>query len=189
MDPTRIYVNSRDRFNEGSVPVHEKGAVIADLKGTLASLTLGDIGLHERNGEDGPGDQLFSMVLTKEEAYPGTNLTSAPDRALLRAGHAMEATHLEAEGCRITPLSLWERLVDRGRFFMEKILSDDAASILDRIQAQMAFIDRPVRVDDHTGKSYNARITGLSKTGGLMLETGNESRTIWSGSIAPLTDH
>jgi len=116
----------------------------------------------------------------------GLNLLSAPDAEALRADHAAEATHLAAAGYAARPLSLWERIVDRGRIFMEEILSADVPSAIGRIQAQMAFIGRTVLVDDHAGGIYPATLAGLSPAGELVLEIENETRTIRSGSIAPL---
>jgi BirA family biotin operon repressor/biotin-[acetyl-CoA-carboxylase] ligase len=115
----------------------------------------------------------------------GLNLVSAPDTASLRAAHAVPATHLAAAGHRATPLSLWEQLVDRGSFFLEEVLGDDVPSAIGRIQSQMAFIDQPVRVDDHGGDIYSAKLLGLSEDGGLILDVENEKRIIRSGSIAP----
>jgi BirA family biotin operon repressor/biotin-[acetyl-CoA-carboxylase] ligase len=116
----------------------------------------------------------------------GLNLVSAPDTASLRIAHAVPATHLGAAGHRATPLPLWERLVDRGRFFMDTVLNDDMSSAIRRIQAEMAFIHQTVRVDDHTGGIYNATLLGLSEDGGLLLGAGSETKTIRSGSISPL---
>ena len=116
----------------------------------------------------------------------GLNLLSAPDASLLRAGHAVPATHLEAAGHRATPLPLWERLVDRGGFFMGELLATDVPTAIGRIQTQMEFVDQTIRVDDHSGRIYSATLLGLSKDGGLMLGVENETRTIRSGSITPL---
>jgi BirA family biotin operon repressor/biotin-[acetyl-CoA-carboxylase] ligase len=116
----------------------------------------------------------------------GLNLASAPDPASLRADHAIPATHLEAAGHQTAPLSLWERLVDRGGYFMEQVLGDDVPSVIARIQAQMSFVHQTVRVDDHSGGTYHATLMGLSEDGGLVLGVGNETRTIRSGSISPL---
>ena len=116
----------------------------------------------------------------------GLNLVSAPDPASLRAAHAVPATHLEAAGHRTTPLSLWERLVDRIGFFMRALYGAGVPTAIGRIQAQMEFVDQAVRVDDHAGRIYSAVLLGLSEDGGLMLKVENETRTIRSGSITPL---
>lgn len=117
----------------------------------------------------------------------GLNLVSAPPPEMLRAAHAAEATCLKDMGYPAAPLSLWERLVDRGRVFMDDMLGADPASAIERIEAQMAFLGREVRVDDHTGRPvYRATLMGLSQDGGLMLRADNKTETIRSGSIAPL---
>lgn len=119
----------------------------------------------------------------------GLNLTSAPPPSSLRAAHATAATCLEDMGHSARPLSLWEQLVDRGRVFMDEMLGLNAAAAIKLIQAQMTFMGREVRVDDHTGRAaYRATLTGLSPDGGLVLRTGDRTRTIRSGSITPLTD-
>jgi BirA family biotin operon repressor/biotin-[acetyl-CoA-carboxylase] ligase len=134
------------------------------------------------------GGILIQNRLGVSVAGVGLNLLSSPDPGSLRAAHAVPATHFAAAGHRATPLSLWERLVDRGSFFMEEVLGTDVSSAIRRIQAQMAFIHQTVRVDDHSGEIYNATLLGLSEDGGLVLGVDSETRTIRSGSISPLPD-
>jgi len=119
----------------------------------------------------------------------GINLVSAPPPASLRAGHAMAATCLEDTGHSALPLSLWERLVDRGRVIMDEMLGLNTEAAIKQVQAQMAFIGQEVRVDDHTGRAaFRATLTGLSQDGGLILRTSSRIQTIRSGSITPLSD-
>jgi BirA family biotin operon repressor/biotin-[acetyl-CoA-carboxylase] ligase len=118
----------------------------------------------------------------------GLNLLSAPEAAMMRSPHAIPATHLSAAGHWTTPLSLWEDLVDQGTVFTREVLDTDIATGISRIQAHMAFLHQTVRVDDHSGGVYHATPTGLGADGGLVLEIGNETKSIRSGSISPLQD-
>lgn len=118
----------------------------------------------------------------------GLNLVSAPPGESLRAAHAAAATHLGNAAPPFAPLSLWERLVYRGHELMDAVLGSDVPTAVARIQAEMTFLGREVRVDDHTGRpAYRATLTGLSPDGGLVLRTGSRIQTIRSGSITPLS--
>jgi predicted AlkP superfamily phosphohydrolase/phosphomutase len=93
MDPSRIYLNSRDRFENGVITAGERDAIKARLKSELEALTLGDIGITTPDVTDLPEDKLFSKVFAQEEIYSGECFDSAPDIVLIpRPGYDLKAT-------------------------------------------------------------------------------------------------
>ncbi|MCA1959928.1 MAG: alkaline phosphatase family protein [Desulfomonile sp.] len=91
MDANRVYLNTRDRFRGGAVSRTEKIEVLRRLQQELRDLTLGDAGITDPDGVDGPGDLLFDHVLSREEIYEGDCLHLAPDLILLpRRGYDLK---------------------------------------------------------------------------------------------------
>jgi len=91
MDANRVYLNSRDRFREGAVSQAEKIEVRTRLQRELRDLTLGDAGVTDPEGIDGPGDRLFDEVYTRELIYDGDCLHLAPDLVLVpRRGYDLK---------------------------------------------------------------------------------------------------
>jgi BirA family transcriptional regulator, biotin operon repressor / biotin---[acetyl-CoA-carboxylase] ligase len=116
----------------------------------------------------------------------GLNLISAPSPEQLRPGHVMAATRLSESGRCFMPLALWQRILDRGRFFIEDALRSGTRPFIERISAHMAFLNETIMVDTHMDTPYSASCLGLSENGGLEVHIGNETKTIHSGSIYPL---
>jgi len=91
LDPTRIYVNSGHRFENGRLTALSAEEVRARLKSDLESLHVSDLGIRESDPtlEQGP---LFQRVLLQEEVYPGTCLHTAPDLIVVpRRGYDVKA--------------------------------------------------------------------------------------------------
>ncbi len=78
LDPTRVYVNSKARFRNGTLDSVSAVEVKGRLKADLARLTLGDIGIQ---GLDActASEPIFERVLMREELYSGHCIQAAPD--------------------------------------------------------------------------------------------------------------
>jgi predicted AlkP superfamily phosphohydrolase/phosphomutase len=92
LDPTRIYINSRDRFRNGALSANAAQDVRAKLCEDLKRLRLSDVGI--RDTADAQDDtHLFSDVLFKEEIYQGDCLDIAPDLVVVpRRGYDVKAS-------------------------------------------------------------------------------------------------
>jgi predicted AlkP superfamily phosphohydrolase/phosphomutase len=91
MDPTRIYLHSRDRFRTGQLNQREKEELRQKLKHEMERIRLRDVGI--RDAADGdPDEPLFDGVKFKEELYSGEAMESAPDLVLIpRRGYDVKA--------------------------------------------------------------------------------------------------
>lgn len=83
MDPTRIYLNTRDRFKRGLLLHREAIEVREKLKSDLENLRLRDVGIGGRNGEGDADRKLFKAILTREELYGEDCIESAPDLVII----------------------------------------------------------------------------------------------------------
>lgn len=93
MDPTRIYLNCRDRFESGRLSADERQGVALKLQSELKSVRLSDAGIACSASEDRPDDFLFSSVLLKDEIYHGDSLPVAPDLVVIpKKGFDVKAT-------------------------------------------------------------------------------------------------
>jgi len=79
MDPSRIYVHTRERFRSGVVEPRQVEAVRTLLRAELQNLTGSDIGIVAPGDGLSPSDKIFAKVMVKEEAYRGPLLYMAPD--------------------------------------------------------------------------------------------------------------
>ena len=92
MDPTRIYLNCRDRFHQGTLGPCEAQELRGKLRNELSALRFGDVGLDARFGQTDLNEPLFSEVLVKEEVYEGDLLHLAPDLLVIpRPGFDIKA--------------------------------------------------------------------------------------------------
>jgi predicted AlkP superfamily phosphohydrolase/phosphomutase len=92
MDPTRIYINSKERFPQGAVAPGEVPIVREKLRNELKLLRLADLGITDPSGTDRGDDTVFSDVLAKEEVYTGALLSVAPDLIVIpRRGYDPKA--------------------------------------------------------------------------------------------------
>jgi predicted AlkP superfamily phosphohydrolase/phosphomutase len=83
LDPSRIYLNRRDRFKHGALSPEAADAFRETLKGQLAEIRLGDLGINGLLGEIEPHEHLFSHVMARDEVYRGDLLSMAPDLVLI----------------------------------------------------------------------------------------------------------
>lgn len=79
MDPTRIYMNRRDRFRNGILGASEADELKARLQSRLEGLRLADAGIRESDGLGSTDDLLFEAVHRGEDMYHGKCLDLAPD--------------------------------------------------------------------------------------------------------------
>lgn len=92
MDPTRIYLNSKDRFQAGVIGPGEAREIRGKLKGELERLRLSDVGISDVEASDGLNDSLFAAVLCKEDLYTGDCFHLAPDLVIIpRPGYDPKA--------------------------------------------------------------------------------------------------
>lgn len=104
MDPTRIYINSRERFVQGSVGPSEAVAVRERLRKELLDVRLADLGITDPWGSDRDDDPVFTEVPAKEEVYTGSLLALAPDLIVIpRRGYDPKAS-LNAAAPTITDI-------------------------------------------------------------------------------------
>ena len=92
LDPTRLYINSRENFEKGSLSGHAAADVRTKLREDLKRMRLSDIGI--RDCADAEADEpLFADVLCKEEIYQGDCLDIAPDLVVVpRRGYDVKAS-------------------------------------------------------------------------------------------------
>jgi len=83
MDPTRIYLNSRQRFRRGVLSHSEAAEVRSKLKHDLEGMRLRDVGILETGDGESRDDSLFAEVKLKEEIYDGDLLPLAPDLVII----------------------------------------------------------------------------------------------------------
>lgn len=83
LDPSRIYINSRERFPNGGISGAEAAVLRAELQSRLAALTAFDIGFFQTNGAEEDGERIFSHVMVKEQVYQGPQTRFAPDLLLI----------------------------------------------------------------------------------------------------------
>ena len=88
MDPSRIYLNSKERFSHGALNSKEAEMIRISLKKELESLRLIDIGFLNPQGSDRPEDRVFTRVLLKEDIFDGKCIAWAPDLVVIpRSGY------------------------------------------------------------------------------------------------------
>jgi predicted AlkP superfamily phosphohydrolase/phosphomutase len=92
LDPSRIYLNSRDRFHNGALSASAALEIRMKLRDDLKKLRLAEIGI--RDNIDTEGDEkLFDDVLFREEIYKGDCLNMAPDMMVIpRRGYDIKAS-------------------------------------------------------------------------------------------------
>lgn len=117
----------------------------------------------------------------------GLNLNAAPGADDLREGFAVPTGTLSGEGRVLSPLTIWTALVNAARKGYTE-LSDvvDPSRFLPLVTDRLAWMGRRVRVLDGGEAAYEARIAGLDRRGGLLLDRGGRMEVLTSGSVAPL---
>jgi len=92
LDPSRIYINSRERFQNGAVSGVEAAGLRAELQSKLSALTASDIGFFQKNNANGGDERIFLQVMVKEQVYQGPLTRFAPDLVLIpNSGYDLKA--------------------------------------------------------------------------------------------------
>lgn len=93
MDPTRIYLNTLDRFGNFLMPQSRAQETVARLKQDLQKLTISDVGLTGPEWSGRMNNKLFLEVRQRDEAYSGRHLNLAPDLVVIpNRGFDVKAT-------------------------------------------------------------------------------------------------
>jgi len=92
LDPTRIYLNSGDRFKNGALSASATLDVRTRLRDDLKRLRMADVGILDR--ADAQADEpLFADVLFREEIYQGECMDIAPDLVVVpKRGYDVKAS-------------------------------------------------------------------------------------------------
>ncbi len=115
----------------------------------------------------------------------GLNLSSAPHRSGLRDRTAVSAAVLPLPGAGV--LGTWLTLVKRAENEYSKMLKSIALPDFLRLaEERLAWKDKRVLVFEGGDVSYQARIIGLDRKGGLVLNRNGREHILNSGSIMPL---
>ncbi|MFO7839684.1 MAG: biotin--[acetyl-CoA-carboxylase] ligase [Desulfosalsimonadaceae bacterium] len=118
----------------------------------------------------------------------GLNLAVHPADYMLREDFSLPATSFCHEGIQTAPLSLWTDFAAFGRQKFYRILNCfTPAQWAEVFQNRLAWLGERVLVQTGSGKPYHATIRGLAADGALMLQCGGETRSIYSGSIVPVS--
>lgn len=116
----------------------------------------------------------------------GLNLASAPGEKELTDAFAVPAASLRDCGLEITPLEFWYRLSDTGRSRFYQILEAfTPESFVDLVHGRLAWKGRRVTVRKSEQEAFPAQIRGLSRDGGLIVETNGRTEVLYTGSILP----
>lgn len=92
MDPTRIYLHSRDRFRTGFLNQSETDELRHRIKHEIEGLRLADVGIRASEGTD-PDEPLFAGVKLREEIYSGEAAAMGPDLVVVpRRGYDVKAS-------------------------------------------------------------------------------------------------
>ncbi|MBC2714782.1 MAG: biotin--[acetyl-CoA-carboxylase] ligase [Desulfobacteraceae bacterium] len=138
------------------------------------------------------GDRKFGGILVERRDHhilvgTGININYSPEDRLLRDEFAVPATHLAAQGCEMSPLSLWMMLVEKGKSLFEKLVQTSTpAEFIKMIDTQMAWVGKKVLIRQMNADIFEAIILGLAKDGGLRIKKENIEEVMYSGSVIPL---
>ena len=118
----------------------------------------------------------------------GLNLARAPKEKTLREPWSTPAACLAQAGIKQGPLGLLAHLVKYGiACYDSKVVSGTPKDFLLALEQKLAWIGRKVLVRD-APKEYEARVLGLSKDGGLMLQRPGGREVLYSGGVSLLPD-
>jgi predicted AlkP superfamily phosphohydrolase/phosphomutase len=93
LDPTRIYINRKERFRHGLLGVTGAEEFKGRIKHQLENLRLKDIGIGPFEGLGDLDEHVFETVLTNEEVYSGENAHLGPDLVVVpRRGFDVKAS-------------------------------------------------------------------------------------------------
>lgn len=117
----------------------------------------------------------------------GLNLVSCPDDSEMRKNHAAKAGILHLPNGPKSPLEVWKCLVNRGKNIYTALIDAFSPSEFISLAAErLAWVGRLVLVREGGDQVYQARITGLSTDGGLVLDRNGEKIILYSGALLPV---
>lgn len=117
----------------------------------------------------------------------GLNLVSCPSDDMMREDCSVPAGILQIPGAALSALTLWQTLVNRGKGVYEVLLDKlKPSQFLSSAANRLAWLGQRVRVRDGGRDEYHAVVTGISPTGGLVLEHEGKEIILCSGSIFPI---
>ncbi|MDQ7784563.1 MAG: alkaline phosphatase family protein [Desulfomonilaceae bacterium] len=92
MEPTRVYLNCRDRFRNGSLSASEAIEFRGKLRSELAAIGFEDVGIFDPPEGSDSNERVFGDVLVKEDVYEGELLPQAPDLVVIpKPGYDVKA--------------------------------------------------------------------------------------------------
>jgi BirA family transcriptional regulator, biotin operon repressor / biotin---[acetyl-CoA-carboxylase] ligase len=117
----------------------------------------------------------------------GINITFSPEAVLLRDDFAVPATNLSDEGADTAPLSLWMKIVEKGRCYLNQLTTSvTPAEFIKALTPYLALVGQKVLVKTIQQKPLAAVIAGISDQGGLILRIADKDMVIYTGSIIPI---
>ena len=117
----------------------------------------------------------------------GLNLAGFPSEKEMREDHSVPAAKMAIPYLSGGPLTLLEHLVNRGESVYEIMLDEiPPTRFIAMVESRLAWMGRPIRVLEGNEMPYEAIVTGLSPSGGLVVLREGDERVLHSGSISPL---
>lgn len=117
----------------------------------------------------------------------GLNLAESPSDEMMREDYSVSAGKLKIPNHAGGPLSLLELLVNRGKNVYAILLDELVPSqFVLSVTKRLAWLGQNILVREGGQSSYEAKIIGLSPTGGLVLHRNGKETVLCSGSIFPL---
>jgi len=114
----------------------------------------------------------------------GINVNYSPEDILLRNDFVVSATNLRHEGVEVLPLSLWMKIVEKGRRYFNQLTSSISPDeFINSLTPYIAWIGRKVLVKTIQQQPFEAIIKGISSQGGLILQVNGKDIVIYAGSI------
>ena len=117
----------------------------------------------------------------------GLNLVGCPPDEKMREDHSVPAGKLAIPSWAGGPLALLELLVNRGKSVYEVMLDEiPPTQFIAMVESRLAWMGRTIRVREGSEAPYEAVVSGLSLSGGLVVARGRVETVLHSGSIFPL---
>jgi len=107
----------------------------------------------------------------------GINVNYSPEDSKLRSEFAVPATNLLIQGHEMAPLSLWMKLVEKGKSLFEQLIQTLTPSeFIKMIDMQMAWVGKKVLIRQINADVFDAVILGLADDGGLRIKKRKHNR-------------
>jgi len=117
----------------------------------------------------------------------GLNLAEYPSDEMMREDCSVPAARLEMPHLQGGPLTLLELLVNRGKSMYVGLLDELVPTqFISTAATRLAWLGQNILVREGGQAPYEARLTGLSPKGGLVLRHSGKETVLYSGSIFPL---